>query len=175
MLLIFHTYQYNFIRVKLISQFPSSHSRFKKSKKDFMRKYILVVSAIFCASFVNAQTRRTNQADASQTSNNSTTGARRTKLINGDVFLYTMKGKYKLYATYVNNKVVSYYAIDAKGNKLPASILTKPDNTSVRKLKCLTCVRVVDVVTGKSAEECEEIPCPDNITGEKATIKTAQK
>jgi len=135
-----------------------------------MRRLLFVISAICITIAASSQTHKTN------TSGNSNTSSGQAKITNGDVYLHTVKGKYKIYATYVNSKVTGYYALDSNGKKIPARIMTKPDktNTTAKKLKCYTCVKVVDTSTGKIAEDCTEVSCPDSITGEKATTNTTQ-
>jgi hypothetical protein len=139
-----------------------------------MKRLIFIITAFCLAAISSAQTRKLNQGSTTTTDTTINSGMTRKKLSNGNMLLHTVAGKYKLYATYANNKVVDYYVIDTKGKKHPARIVTKQDNYSARRLKCYTCVKVVDADTGKSAEECEEIPCPDSIMGEKTTIRTAQ-
>ena len=40
------------------------------------------------------------------------------KVKNGTVLIYTAKGKHKLYGTFKDNALVSFYAVDNKGNRL---------------------------------------------------------
>lgn len=135
-----------------------------------MKRLLFVTMAICTAIIASSQNRSTT------TGGNPASSTGQPKLINGDVYLHTVnvKGKQKIYATYVNGKVTGHFALDSNGKRNPARIMTKADNSSARKLKCYTCVKVVDADTGKIAETCTEVTCPDSITGEKSAIRTAQ-
>ena len=138
-----------------------------------MKKYIVFLLFTGSVMIARAQYTGTKKANTVFTENNLSV-IKQKRMDNGDVFLTTSALGYKLFATYANAKLTGYYAIDIKGRKLPATSFQKRTNTSARTLKCFTCVRVVDTDTGKSAEECTEIPCPTAETGEKATSKSAQ-
>ncbi|MBK8140013.1 MAG: hypothetical protein IPK57_02730 [Chitinophagaceae bacterium] len=80
-------------------------------------------------------------------------------------------GRYTLYATYKSKKLTGYYAVDAKGNKLPVNTVAKQSGS---KFKCYICVRVCND-EGKCAENCTEDPCPDGMGVEKATTNERPK
>ncbi len=141
-----------------------------------MKKILLLTVSLLFITMVNAQVKRSKDylnAGTDTTWNNISEPLKRTKVSNGDVKIHLVPGKYTLYAIYKSRKVTGYYAIDAKGNKIPANKVTRPDTYSAKALKCYTCVRVCDD-SGKCAEDCTQIACPDSITGEKATTATAQ-
>lgn len=142
-----------------------------------MKKILLLSIALFFFALVNAQTNRTKAvSQGSDTTWHDQSGPlKRTKISNGTRVVQQDAGKYSLFATYKEGKVTGYYAVDAKGNKLPVSVVARPVATSSGKFKCYACVKVCNEA-GKCVEECTEDGCPEGmgVTSKNAAIKTAQ-
>ncbi len=141
-----------------------------------MKKILLMATALFFVAIANAQLL-TQKSEPSKGSSDTTWSdlsgqLTRKKVSNGNVLIHTVPGKYDLYASYKSKKVTGYYAIDAKGKKLPVSIVARPVATSSGKFKCYICVKVCNEV-GKCAQSCTEDPCPDVTGVVKTVVKTA--
>jgi len=122
-----------------------------------MKKLLFATAAVFCLTFCNAQhSKKSTQKPISNTTSQTDLRGKisSAKIADGNVKIHTEPGKYDLYATYKNNKVADYYAIDAKGNKIPATYT--PMVTScvfcIEKGKKKVCYEV----------ECKNIPGPKN-------------
>lgn len=72
----------------------------------------------------------------------------------GKSLLYTEPGKYKLYATFVNNKATNYYAIDNNGKRTDATF--KANQAGIDPI--MTC-KVCVTLGGK--QHCWDISCDD--------------
>ncbi len=140
-----------------------------------MKKILLSATLLLFITIAYAQPKRTKDyLNGGDTTWNSSGPTKRMKITNGNVKVHTVHGKYDLYATYKNKKVTGYYAIDAKGNKLPVSVVAKTVAGSSGKFKCYTCAKVCNEA-GKCAEDCTEIECPDGMGVEKATTAERPK
>lgn len=142
-----------------------------------MKKILLLTTALVFFALANAQTNKTKTvSQASDTTwRDQSEPLKRAKIANGTRVVQQEAGKYSLFATYKEGKITGYYAVDAKGNKLPVSVVARPVATSSGKFKCYACVKVCNEA-GKCVEECTEDGCPEGmgVASKNAAIKTAQ-
>jgi len=126
-----------------------------------MKKLLFATAAVFCLTFCNAQNlKKSTQKPISNTAVQTDLSKKvsSAKVVNGNVKIYTEPGKYDVYVTYKNSKVADFYAIDTKGNKIPATYKEKGKSSS--KMKCTFCI------VNELGDVCYEVDCkniPDPI------------
>ena len=119
-----------------------------------MKKIFLLSASILFITLCNAQLKRTKLV---QTGNSDTTWKNlsqklnRTKITTGNVKLHTEPGKYDLYATFKNKQVTGYYAIDKRGNKIPATYAEKGT-------KCIACITIENGLNYCYDIDCDDLP-----------------
>jgi hypothetical protein len=121
-----------------------------------MKHFLLLTSIVFCITAANAQTKK-----ATQPVQDVTAQMKRTKTANGNVLLREEAGKFKLYVSYKNSSVAEFYAIDGKGNKIPATYTAKDT-------KCVACITVEG-----GLNYCYDISCDDLPKPKTNAVKTA--
>lgn len=103
-----------------------------------MKVFLFLGLSLLLVNLVNAQLNRSKDYlnVSSDTTWHSTGQFSRQKVANGNVLVHTQAGKYKLYASYKNNAVTGYYAIDATGTKVNATVSRRG------KGGCYYCIRL---------------------------------
>ena len=131
-----------------------------------MKYLFLVVLGIFSLGLVNAQkARKTGDTNAS-TALNLNSQVNRARKANGTALIHTEQGRFRLYATFANNKVSGYYAIDQNGKKINPVYPTG----GAQALFCQVCIN-----SGGTNQTCYEVDCskiPPPI--KKATANSSQ-
>jgi len=127
-----------------------------------MKKLLFATAAVFCLTFCNAQNlKKSTQKPISNTTVQTDLRGKvsNAKIANGNVKIHTEPGRYDVYVTYKKRKVVGFYAIDTKGNKIPATYKKKgkPSSTS-----CFFCIDQPDSGVGIVCYEveCKNLPKP---------------
>lgn len=130
-----------------------------------MKKVTLMAIALFFFTIVNAQLKRSKDylnGGSDTTWHNQTEPLKRAKTPNGDILMKQESGKFKLYASYSKGKVTDWYAIDTKGNKIPATYTAKG------AAGCWVCA-----VLPTPPPHCYQISCDDLPKPKTDAVKTA--
>jgi len=130
-----------------------------------MKNLLFAIVAMFCISFCNAQhSKKSTQKPISNTTVQTDLRGKvsSAKIANGNVKIHTQPGKYDVYVTYKNNKVADFYAIDTKGNKIPATYKDNGNSGTV----CTACIH-----TKAGLVHCYEINCGDLPTPKPDAVK----
>lgn len=128
-----------------------------------MKKIMLLATALLIITISQAQHKRSNdykKGGKDTTWNNVL--PKRTNISNGNILMHQETGKFKLYATYKKGKVTNWYAIDTKGNKIPATYSAK--GAAV----CMVCATLPNGFTNCYQISCDDLPKP-----KKDAVKTA--
>ena len=121
-----------------------------------MKRFYLLSVALLLMASVNAQIKRSKDylKGGSDTTWYDLSGSfKRTKIVTGNVLMKQEPGKFKLYATYRKRKVTSWYAVDTKGNKIPATYTAKG-------AVCYACIATMGGLQHCYDVDCDDLPKP---------------
>lgn len=77
---------------------------------------------------------------------------------NGTSLLHTVKGKFKLYANSVNDKVTEYYAVDENGKRIETISVVNRSKIGDPVGTCFKCIQMPDGLY------CKTIACPSIVS-----------
>ena len=122
-----------------------------------MKELLLLSATLFCMAICNAQRIKNNPLKAAK--NDATrvdlkAKMKNAKIANGDVKIHAEPGRYVLFASYKNSKVTGFYAIDTKGNKIPATYTAKGAS------KCIACITIENGLNYCYDIDCDDLPKP---------------
>ena len=100
-----------------------------------MEKLILLSVSLLFVTMAESQPKRQKQLSRDTALIDLGWDKTRKKVRNGDVIVHKEPGKYDIYASFKKKQVTGYYAIDAKGNKIPATVTRDKDG-------CFYCIKL---------------------------------
>ncbi len=117
-----------------------------------MKYFILVLIGLFSIGLVNAQLPRKTGDTKASTALNLDSQVDRARKPNGTALIHTENGRFRLYATFSNNKISGYYAVDQNGRRLNPVYPTG----GTKGLFCQVCINT----TTCYEVDCTKIPPP---------------